>query len=467
LRGLGALWVVLVLGRYADVTARSLYGRDINLYWDLPLMPDVSAMLTFVAKPWLIAAVIAGIVLLPLVIYLSARWALGRVSEAAGDLRARRALGVLAAVALLLGIVPSLHARVPAIVTVAEPVTAVYARQAGQLAYEISGAGVHALPPAPTLRSSLARVRGADVFVIFIESYGAISWERSVFSEALSASRARLGADIRDTGRRVVSAFVESPTFGGGSWLAHISLLSGTEIRDKQTSVRLMAQRRDTMVTVFSRQGYRTAAIMPGLQRGWPEGSFYGFDTIYGTAQLAYKGPSFGWWDLTDQFALARMDALEVAPQPRAPVFIFFPTISTHTPFTPTPPYQPDWTRITTATPYDDEELTRAWAQDEDWSNLGPGYTQALAYINASLGGYLRLRADRDFVMVLIGDHQPPALVSGEGAPWDVPVHVITNRGAVLDRLLQQGFREGLQPQRPTATKMHALLPVLLDAFGD
>ena len=39
LRWLGVLWVALVLGRYADVTARSLYGRDINLYWDLRLMP--------------------------------------------------------------------------------------------------------------------------------------------------------------------------------------------------------------------------------------------------------------------------------------------------------------------------------------------------------------------------------------------------------------------------------------------
>ena len=60
LRRLGALWVVLVVGRYADVTARSLYGRDINLYWDLRHMPDVGAMLAFVAKPWLVAATIAG-----------------------------------------------------------------------------------------------------------------------------------------------------------------------------------------------------------------------------------------------------------------------------------------------------------------------------------------------------------------------------------------------------------------------
>jgi hypothetical protein len=69
--------------------------------------------------------------------------------------------------------------------------------------------------------------------------------------------------------------------------------------------------------------------------------------------------------------------------------------------------------------------------------------------------------------MVIIGDHQPPAMVSGEHAAWDVPVHVITNRAQILARLLRRGFRDGLQPREPSAIKMHALLPVLLDAFGD
>jgi hypothetical protein len=374
----------------------------------------------------------------------------------------------LAAGVLMYAAIQTVNERIPEVarVTVAEPVMSVYARQAGQLAYEMSGAGVRALPAATTLRSDLANVKGADVFVIFIESYGAVSWDRSAFVQALAPGRARLAAAIHDSGRRVVSALVESTTFGGESWLAHISLLAGVETRDQDTNVRLMAQRRDTLVTAFSRQGYRTLAVMPGLQRAWPEGAFYGFDEIYGADRLGYKGPPFGWWDITDQFVLARLDAAEIARGSRAPAFVFFPTISTHTPFTPTPPYQPDWSRILTATPYDEDELDRAWSQPPDWENLGPGYAQALDYIHASLGGYLRLRADRDFVMVLIGDHQPPAMVSGQDAPWDVPVHVIASRGAVLERLRQHGFRDGLEPGRPAVSKIHDLLPILLTAFG-
>jgi len=467
LRSLGVLLSLLVVGRYVDVTTRSLYGRDINLYWDLRLMPDVGAMLAFVAQPWLLAATLAGAVLVPLLVYVPVRWALGRVADAADDPRARRALTALAGGVLMLFITESVHAREPAVPHFAEPVMPVYVREARQFAYEMTGAGLRALPPPPPIHDAdLAGVKGADVFLIFIESYGAVSWDRPQFAKALSASRTRLDDDISDTGREVVSAFIESPTFGGESWLAHVSLISGTEVRDEDTNQRLMAQHRETMVSAFSRQGYRTVAVMPGLQHAWPQGRFYGFDEIYGASRLDYRGPPFGWWDITDQFTVARLDALAIASQPRAPVFVFFPTISTHTPFTPTPPYQADWARVLTPTPYDRAELTRAWSQPPDWLNMGPGYAQSLDYVHAWLGGYLRLRRDRDFVMILVGDHQPPAAVSGEQASWDVPVHVIASHRTVVDQLLRHGFTRGLTPQHPALGKMNELLPTLLGAFG-
>ena len=464
---LAMLWVVLMVGRYIDETAQSLYGRDINLYWDVRHMPNVGAMFAFVASPWLRAAFVAGLVLIPLLLYVPARWALGYVSEATNDPRARRALAVTAGAALVLWAAQNLGARVPASIHFADPVTPIYAREVGELAYEMTGAGVRDLAPPPTIRSNFAHVSGADVFLIFLESYGAVSWDRPEFVEVLASSRARLEADIDETGRSVVSAFVESTTFGGESWLAHISLLSGTEVRDEGTNVRLLAQERDTLVKAFRRHGYRTVAMMPGLLLGWPQGAFYGFDEIYDLERLDYHGPPFGWWDINDQFVLARMDALEVAPEPRRPAFVFFPTITTHAPFVPTPPYQPDWARILTAHPYDTADLDRAWSEWPDWLNLGPSYVKGLTYAYATLGGYLRLRADRDFVLILIGDHQPPALVSGTGASWDVPVHVIANRRAVLDRLQRHRFREGLAPRHPAVARMDTLLPVLLGAFGD
>src|SRR5262244_1678587 len=60
LRWLAIVWVVLVIGHYADVTSRSLYGRDVNLYWDLHLMPDVGSMFAVVMKPWVLGSLLAA-----------------------------------------------------------------------------------------------------------------------------------------------------------------------------------------------------------------------------------------------------------------------------------------------------------------------------------------------------------------------------------------------------------------------
>ena len=467
LRGAAVVWVLLMAGRYVDVTTRALYGRDVNPYWDLRHVPSVGAMFATVAEPWQMVLFVGGAIAAPLAVYAAARWCIGRVARAVADPAGRRLLGTMAGVVVALLAAAQTGWRPVERLRFADPVASAYAREAYELAYEMSGSGLDALGPPPVLRSDLSRVAGADVLVVFMESYGAVSWERPAFVEALAESRTRLAADILETGRDVVSARVESTTFAGESWLAHISLLSGTEVRDDRANARLMAQDRDTLVTVFQRGGYRALAIVPGLLVAWPEGAFYGYDEIYDYQRLDYRGPPFGWWSINDQYALALVDRLEIEPRDREPRFVFFSTLSTHAPFTPAPPYQPDWERVLSTQPYDDDELYAAWSEQPDWLNLGPSYVQALRYAYAMVGGYMRLRADRDLVMILVGDHQPPALVSGEGASWDVPVHVIASRPELLDRLRRHGFGDGLAPGSRAVGRMHALLPLLLDAFGE
>jgi hypothetical protein len=45
-------------------------------------------------------------------------------------------------------------------------------------------------------------------------------------------------------------------------------------------------------------------------------------------------------------------------------------------------------------------------------------------------------------------------------------VHVFGRRGQVIDRLIDQKFRPGLEPDRPSIGAMHGLVPMLLEAFG-
>jgi hypothetical protein len=464
---LPALWVVLVAGHYLDVTAPGLYGREFNLYWDAQHLGNVAAMLAAAAPWWLIAAIAAIVVLAVGLVYALARVALRRLAVAVEYRRPRLALGALAGAVVLLFAGQRLPGGSPIDVAFADPVTPAYLRQA-RFALAMVGPGPAAarLGPSPALDTDLRALGGVDVLLFFVESYGAITYETPAISAGLAESRADLDAAIRETGRQVVSAYAESPTFGGSSWLAHLSLLSGVDVRDQYTYTALMASQRDTLVTNFARRGYHTVALMPGMRQAWPEGAFYGFDVIYGHDRLEYPGPQFGWWGIPDQYALARLDALERRQAPRSPVFVVFPTSTTHAPFGPVPPYQPAWSRVLTPDAYDPADVARAMGRSPDLSNLEPSYVRAMAYEYASLAGYLREQAD-DLILVVIGDHQPPAAVSGRDAPWHVPVHVIGRREGVPHRLLEHGFRPGLEPRRPAIGAMYQLTPVLLEAFDE
>jgi hypothetical protein len=463
---LAAVWVVLVLGHYADVTAPALYGRDINLYWDVRYMPDVAAMIAHAAPAWLLL-VAAALALAALgAAFLVLRWALRRVVGALEDRAARAGMGVAAGcvivfyVALLATSGPfAYHTVFPT------PVSATIARQLRLVAGAMRASTT--LPPTPPLDADLARVGGADVFLIFVESYGAIAFEKPDVAPYLSDARGDFASALRATGRSAASAFVDSPTFGGSSWRAHVSLMSGVEVRDPETNARLLTEHRDTMVAAFRRHGFRAIALMPGLRQRWPEGAFYGFDQIDGAARLDYHGPEFGWFAIPDQFSLARLDALEVDRAPRPDLFVFYPTISTHFPFQPTPPYQPDWRRMFDAHPFDADQIVAAYDRQPDWRHFAPGYVDAVAYTYRTLAGYMRKHIGRDSVFVVLGDHQPAAAVSGENASWSVPVHVVASRRSVIDALLARGFHEGLIPARPALGRMHTLLPILLDAFSD
>ena len=460
-RALGLLsgaFVVLALTRYAEVMARELYGRPINLYYDLPHVPRVVAMFAEATPPWVLVAASAGVALGLVVLFGIGHWAWGRVGLA---LAAPRSRNVLAAAALAVIVVyPFVPGSFPA------PVIASYARQAVLAAHVLRGGGA-GLPESPPLASDLGRVRGADVFVVFLESYGAATFDRPEHSARLAPSRDALAAAAAATGRAIVSAFVESPTFGGASWLAHASLLSGVEVRDGDAYNTLVTQRRRSLVRTFADRGYRTVALMPGLRQDWREGEwFYGFDAIYGAERLDYRGPEFGWWRIPDQYALAKFDRLEVAPHPRRPLFVFFPTITSHAPFRPVPPYQPDWQRLLGPRPYDPDVEAALRAYRAEWKNLDPAYADAVSYALEWLGGYLREQRGAEFVLVVLGDHQPPVGVAGEQPSWEVPVHVIARPGPLLDALMADGFVAGPAPRRPGVGGMVDLTRLLVRAFG-
>ncbi|MEJ1964855.1 MAG: hypothetical protein WDO56_26315 [Gammaproteobacteria bacterium] len=205
---------------------------------------------------------------------------------------------------------------VPRVPQFSIPVSDTYAVQIKRVIDTMSiSHAAKSLPQSPPMHSALTALAGSDVLVVFMESYGRITFDRPGLASALVKSRERLAAAIHDTHRGVVSAFATSPTFGGGSWLAHLSFLTGLEVDSPDRYALLMTQKRETLVSLFKNAGYRAVAVMPGLRQSWPEGAFYGFDDIYDAKKLRYQGPEFGWWRIPDQFSLAALDSREVQPR--------------------------------------------------------------------------------------------------------------------------------------------------------
>ena len=84
------------------------------------------------------------------------------------------------------------------------------------------------------------------------------------------------------------------------------------------------------------------------------------------------------------------------------------------------------------------------------------------------LTSFVQHFGDDDLVMVVLGDHQPATIVTGEGADHDVPVTVLAHDPAVLDQISSLGLAGRAAPAVPDAPvwRMDAFRDRFLDAFG-
>jgi hypothetical protein len=457
---------VLVFGRYAEVTAPALYGRPVNLYWDGQHIPKVAAMLAEVGPWWLVLALFAGIFALFAALIAGIAWCLLTVTRSLARPAGRWTVGMLAGA--LVGAYALGHAfEWPVRFGYALPVVSTYWQQVQFVVTAWSADSNRDLPQGELPPTDLKRLAGDDVLLLFLESYGAVTYDEPQIARAVAPARDELAHAAQATGRHVVSAFASSPTFGGGSWLAHASFMSGIEVRDPGDYMFLLTQERDTWPKRFKSLGYRAIAVMPGMKSEWPEGAFYGFDAIHDELALGYQGPEFGWWRIPDQYSLARVAELEDANGPHEPTLAFLPTINTHIPFLPVPPYQADWHRVLEPDPYPVEDVDASRAVTPDWEALGGPYADSFVYTFTYLSGYLRERPDAAETIVMIGDHQPAASVAGVGARWDVPIHVVTHRADVAEALVAAGFVEGvaLAPEQRPIVTLPQLSALLLTTF--
>ena len=291
-------------------------------------------------------------------------------------------------------------------------------------------------------------LRGKDVLIAFVESYGRVAIEGLPSSPQIQALLDRGTGRLRASGYSARSAFLTSPTLGGLSWLAHATLQSGLWVDNERRHDRLLSSNRMTLSSVFGDAGWRSVALMPSNREEWPEGKeFYQFDKIYDRSDIRYRGPQFGWSSMPDQFALRALQRRELARRNRLPVMAELSLSSSHVPWAPLPRMLP-WNRLGDGSVYERIHSQGESAQDvwRDSDTVKAAYSRSIVYCLNVLISYVERYADDDLVLILLGDHQPSTAVSGHGGSRDVPITLIARDPAVLDRISGWGWQEGMRP---------------------
>jgi hypothetical protein len=139
--------------------------------------------------------------------------------------------------------------------------------------------------------------------------------------------------------------------------------------------------------------------------------------------------------------------------------------VSSHTPFAPVPPYIAQWNDTDPYEGVSPAEWRRIY-REPDWAHLDRPYLDSIVYDLKTLAAWLAALPG-DGLVIIVGDHQPPGMVSGATSPWTVPIHVLSRDPALLAPFARQGYAEGALPPRTNMVKgMESFLGDFLAGFS-
>ncbi|WP_406444783.1 sulfatase [Streptomyces sp. NBC_00631] len=315
----------------------------------------------------------------------------------------------------------------------------------------------------------LTGLRGKDVLFTFVESYGRTAIEDPAMAGPVGAVLTEGAASLRAAGFEARSGWLRSPVLGAGSWMCHATLLSGLWINNQQRYRNLVSGGRTTLNAYFRRTGaWRTVGVVPGVRKAWPEARFFGLDRSYDSTHLGYQGPYFSWTPVPDQFTLEAFDRLEYGRRNRRPMMAEIILASSHQPWAPLP-HMIDWKDLGDGSVFGPmqragKDPAEVW---KDTERVRTEYRVSIEYSLRSLFGFMRRHAHRNTVLVFLGDHQPrPEVVAGSPRR-DVPVTIVADDPAVLDRVAGWGWTPGLKPAADAPIwAMNRFRDRFLTAFG-
>jgi phosphatidylglycerophosphate synthase len=316
----------------------------------------------------------------------------------------------------------------------------------------------------------LTGLRGKDVLLVFVESYGQVAVQGSSFSPGVDRVLAQGNKQLKAAGFSARSGWLTSPTFGGISWLAHSTFHTGVRIDTQRHYDQLIKTDRFTLSQAFERAGWRGVDVVPSNNRNWRPGTtFYHWDKIYDKRTLGYKGPRFGYPTMPDQYTYLALQRRELAKRNRPPIFAEVDTLSSHFPWTKIPRFIP-WTKVGDGSVFRDIPPAASASQGALLRHAGQArraFGQSIEYSLRTLFSFLQRYGDKNTVLVMLGDHQPHTVISGQGATHDVPISIIARDPKVVQQISGWNWTDGVRPDpKAPVWPMNAFRDRFLTAFG-
>jgi phosphatidylglycerophosphate synthase len=293
----------------------------------------------------------------------------------------------------------------------------------------------------------LTGLRGKDVIIAFVESYGQVAVQGTSFSAGIDAVLRQSTASLARAGWSTQSAWINAPGFGGVSQLAHSTLQSGLWVNTHQRYADIIASSRFTLSAAFGKAGWRTVSDSPSDDYYWPIGtSFYHFDKIYDRRNVGYHGPTFSYASMPDQYTLAAFQRLELTPGHK-PVMAEIDLVSSHTPYAPLPVMVP-WNKVGNGSIFDpmpargETPLSIVGNASKERQAFGTSMRYSLQVLTS----WVTELNDPNLVLVLLGDEQPGGPISGPGANHVVPISIVARDPSVFRQMSSWHWQNGLMP---------------------
>jgi hypothetical protein len=171
---------------------------------------------------------------------------------------------------------------------------------------------------------------------------------------------------------------------------------------------------------------------------------------------------------MPDQYLLKHLQDAQRAKPGHAPVMGEIDLTSSHTPWAPLPSLT-DWKSVGDGKVYDEQYKHGKHGKDiwPDVTKVKQAFGQSIEYVIDTLVSYVQTYGDKNLVLIFLGDHQPAPIVSGEDASHDVPITIVAKDPAVLDRISQWNWDEGLRPSPDAPVwRMSKFRDRFLTAYG-